>query len=164
MSAESLYRTTNVISYAVTFLSLLGSFHIGNLLKSAFVLWGSGFIYPAGAFVRHVFCLLSIAGGDIVTTRETLTSWITLFDFNGLDQYMNVSISEMRALKESPIREGLMTMSNSLIAQEKTFKLILCPFLSELWKCSVWMAAAGSNEHGEWRLIPNQPGRICKER
>lgn len=63
---------------------------------------------------------------------------------------MIVSISEMRALKESPIREGMMTMSNSLIAQDGTFKLILCPFLSELWKCSVCTAAAGA-----WRVEVN---------
>lgn len=77
---------------------------------------------------------------------------------------MNVSLSEMRELRESPLREGLMTMT----AQDSTFKLILCPFLSELWKCSVCTAAAGGNElyseHGEWRLISNQPGRIYKER
>jgi len=60
-----------------------------------------------------------------------------------------------------------MTMSNSLIAQDSTIMLILCPFLSELWKCSVCTAAAGGNElyleHGEWRLIPNQPDSFCRE-
>lgn len=59
---------------------------------------------------------------------------------------MNVSLSEMRGLKEGPLRESLMTMSNSLIARASIFKLILCPFLSELWKCSVRTAAAGGSE------------------
>lgn len=72
---------------------------------------------------------------------------------------MNVSQSGMRGC-----REGLMAMSSSLIAQDSTFKLILCPVFCELWKYSLVRAVAGGNEHGIQEHNPNQPGRICKKR
>lgn len=139
---------TSVFPYAgrSSFPSRLDSFHIGNFIKSTPVLLGRGLIYPAGAFGRWVFWPLSIAGGDTGIARDTLTGWVIRFVFKGLDRYMNVSLSEMRGLKEGPLRESLMTMSNSLIARASIFKLILCPFLSELWKCSVRTAAAGGSE------------------